>query len=838
MGTLLGQQLVAHWRGHILPGLTVAFLTLVLFLAVTVGPFLSQLAQSVGTNSSLADVHVTSATDTAYALEEAIADVPGVDGTYVSTTAEGQATSASEFASVWVRQQPPSEFDPAEYLAGVAPQDQGEVALSTQLAKSLDSDVGDRISISLASDAASERSRQYTVSGIYNSPLIPLDATDAADLRVSSRLVDLGYPDPVISDVELGSVEVRVTPGASIADVEMSILEVAGTVTTPHSQFAAHWTDSLQNTFSDWLDRILAFTLLPMILTILTLASAASNSLEGRTWELRYINALGATRSQLVIVLIAEHLIAYAIGAVIGLTIATATTQGSLSIARDLPGGDIIPNTRPAGVETYVEVVLIAVALAILSALPAILSSVRRDWLGTEPSTREARTLTLASIAFVAVTTTLLLYLVTVFATVVDTGPPGFAHPNAAWAFLLIFIAVLLAIGIAWFAERKSPQVVSWLTAPRWLPLASLRSKNLFQRTSGQVIVTVTAMIAAILCVVSTNHAQIERDRQTYAPYDMAITNMEHAGSEPTREIMAVINSLPQVTESVRLRTPQMSFEGAQTGLDSQTVVALDSRELATYFGESHPYTEKLGTERDGSDTLVFPSDYAEPMGVSTGDRVTARVAGGRRIEFTVVVADVPLAAIAAASVQNPGPVSAVWLRTEATSGVDFINAFTTLTNTVGDMANDAGGAPSVVVGKEPVTHLDVVGSSATLVATLILLGVALIIATASSVISMLKVISTETVNRNLFAMGVARRTILGNELVATVSRMLFMALVGIGLGIAAAGVVTVTQLDGSTHSSAVSVPAMTLGVLLLAIVAVTVVTNVLRNLVARRWRV
>ena len=145
---MLREQLQFHWRSHILPVLAMVFLFSLTFSSVAMVSYGERaVALSARMSTPPSDFLVYIEVGTAAEMATALARNPNVDRVHVDAWRASEAISATGNVSMVLRNLPPEDLGTQELVRGEYPADPGHIAVTHQLANSLNVDVGSCISI-------------------------------------------------------------------------------------------------------------------------------------------------------------------------------------------------------------------------------------------------------------------------------------------------------------------------------------------------------------------------------------------------------------------------------------------------------------------------------------------------------------------------------------------------------------------------------------------------------------------------------------------------------------------------------------------------------------------
>ena len=359
---MLREQLQFHWRSHILPVLAMVFLFSLTFSSVAMVSYGERaVALSARMSTPPSDFLVYIEVGTAAEMSTALARNPNVDRVHVDAWRASEAISATGNVSMVLRNLPPEDLGTQELVRGEYPADPGHIAVTHQLANSLNVDVGSYITIT--GDLVAER---YLISGIYAHSLFDNHLESAFE-----GLVFDAHPQYVaayVDDSGQGGIEVTGTSAVSSQEVMDDILHLGNSVVIRSGERFDLIYDRQARALS-----AISVTVPWLIVTgffvgttVLFLGFVATQ--QRRLAEVRNLVSLGIKRRTLAYMHLAEIGVVSALSGVIGLALGLGISQVAVTVLSAVPGGTFMPPTLGAPVSAYVLGTLALIASVFIAA--------------------------------------------------------------------------------------------------------------------------------------------------------------------------------------------------------------------------------------------------------------------------------------------------------------------------------------------------------------------------------------------------------------------------------------------------------------------------------------
>ena len=255
---------------------------------------------------------------------------------------------------------------------GRLPQEQGEVALSADVARALGAGVGSEVTLygqSTGADGfAMDVPHSFTVVGISASRELPgYDSYFAPGALLSWDEVESGgaFTDEArqvgFEDTDVSRIDLRWSGGSALID--------------PYLEFEyAEWRGDFQLPQSTAIWFVVAVVLV-IAMIIMSFAVGRSQA-AARTQWIATVRTMGATRGYIAAATVLETVVIAAIAAVVGISLGVVAAQAQLSVARASVEAPFGPSTVTAHWLIFPVVTLVALVVALLiAAVPAFWAS-------------------------------------------------------------------------------------------------------------------------------------------------------------------------------------------------------------------------------------------------------------------------------------------------------------------------------------------------------------------------------------------------------------------------------------------------------------------------------
>ncbi|AGP31439.1 ABC transporter permease [Corynebacterium terpenotabidum] len=705
-----------------------------------------------------------------------IAALDGVASADGLTRARAALWAGGDVTPTVIESLPADNFRWQRLTDGHYPQTGTEVALSTETMAGADLSLGDEVTMGTDESGTG----QFTVVGVIDTRGA-LDYTDTDYAVVTPELAQAFAGTDGVNEVR-----VALAPGADLRAVTDGI----------NAAVPGNWPESTASlekstrTLYDTGLSILSFTvngfaLITAVVALTVVGTVTWASLPGRRRQLALMRLIGASRGQVMAVLVLEVAVIALAAGLLAIPLGIGASYLALPLLGTVPGVPAIPwSDLTVPVATLVGVPVVAVLGAVLAvAGPAFAAgrvppadAVRRSG-GTGRSRPRAVTARLVAVPVLAV-------LVTVAARVAGTGT------TAVVALAFVLALVLAVPALCWAGAGLAARITGDRHPLAEIGAAEIRSFPGRTAATGMAVV-VASLVMAVSWVGLSSLSAIADARSSDDPGPGIMVGAYSGGAaldpvvlEALTQVDGVAATVPVDMAQVRL-TGEPSAGAASTAASSQNetrmiadMVAGDAADYAAITGGRFPL------DASDPDTVYLPATDQAPF--RDGSTVTLTGPAGDRAVTVRYVADLPVPGlIAPAATADVGIVAttpAVWVAVdgEADRG-DVLDAVRTVATIGGDLPVTG----TIVTDAK----IDAMVTSARLIATAMLV-VAVVIAVIGAVVTLTASLRDRAgefaVLRLLGMEGAQLRHLVGAE---TIAVGVVSVLVGLAAGVLMGGV-------------------------------------------------
>ncbi|MDP9806822.1 putative ABC transport system permease protein [Trueperella bonasi] len=622
---MLREHLEYHWRSYVLPVITLVILCALTFTALAMVSYGDRAVQtSARVSTPRADFLVYMEAGAASDLATALGQNPNVELVHVDAWRAAEAISATGNVSMVLRNLPPKGLRTQALTRGDYPTEDNQLAVTHQLAKALEIDVGSYLT--LAGDQVAER---YLVTGIYaRSPFE--DRIDSA-YEGLTHSANPGYVAAHVDNSGQGGIEVKATSAGAAQNVIEDVLALGNSVVIRSEDrqqlvFARH--ARAMSAISITVPWLLATGFLAST-TVLTLGLVRNR--HRRATERRNLRALGIARRTLTWIQISELGAAGVLAALIGLGIGAAASVSIVGILRSLPGAQFLPSTLSAPPRAYLFA-LAALALALLLAVLLANSITKTEGL--------RRVMWLAPFTIIVGAATI--YWATNIAHNFDQpAPHAIQIRMVALIALLLGLVYSLGIFLSGALSRRTVLIARTYLRPR--------SRVGLVRLQSLLVIFLAA--GAISSLHTTTSSLAGEDLALHDRFDVAI-RARLGEFELTDHQISTVRSWQAAKSTLSLHMVETDLP-VDADFQPGPIYAVNDDEADAYFSSALDITSHLlvprGTKHIPA-TLEF--GYEDAEGVS------------RTVRLDVVKSNVPVALMSVADA--PGlKVDEIWVRLE-----------------------------------------------------------------------------------------------------------------------------------------------------------------------------
>ncbi len=555
----------------------------------------------------LDDVRHVDGVAAADASIEGVARLVGHDGRLLE---DGQ-DQATPIGLAW---QSTPRLNPLYLVAGHAPVAARDIVIDRASAEAARFGVGDTVQVSTRSGSA-----PYTVAGIatYGS------ADDAGGAAVvaftpNTAMTVLGEPGRIdgvqaVADTGVSQPELVARVRTALADPTVEVMTGTAALEEARAESRSHM--SFMSTF------LLTFAIVAVIVGGFVIFNAFSITVAQRTKETAMLRAIGASRRQVVRMVVLESVavgvVASAIGTVLGIGLATALRALLETFGLELPSGPTVVSGRTIVVSMIVGTV-VTVSAAFMPARKAskVAPIAALRTVAVDSSGHSVRRVVIGAVT--AVVGTLLLV----------AGLGGSAPAFGAGA-LAVFAAVVVL----------GPVVASRFTRLAGAPIASLRgmtgvlARDNASRNPKRTAATSSALMIGVALVVlisvfaASARTSIQASVDTALRSDWVVTGVQRQdGLSPT--VAREIDALPETGSVTSLRS-----SGARLGQTAISVAGVDPAHVSEHLDAN----VRQGSFADlGDHGLAVQESAAEQHGWHLGDEVVLTFAETGPRSFTI----------------------------------------------------------------------------------------------------------------------------------------------------------------------------------------------------------
>ena len=549
-------------------------------------------------------------------LVDQVAALPGAADATGLVSAEGVYVLGSDGRPVgpegppargrsWV---PNAAISPVQIVSGRPPSGPSEVALLESTADQAGASIGSMVRI----DTPSGGVQEFTVSGLVNRGLSGgLGGTLAVfDLATAQRL--LTQPGTVTS------ILVTAQPGISQDDLAAQVSTVAPTASRVETSAQARdeVIQRIQEGFGFFSTFLLAFGVIALFVSTFLIFNTFSMLVAQRSRELALLRAIGASRPQVSLAVLAEAAIVGLLAAVLGLVGGLAVSQllrwAVGALGADLPGAPLRLEASTIALAVGASLI-VTLASALLparraSSIPPV-AAMRED-----PSPRSLRRITVAGIALViasAVPATLALR-------IADTDGEGAARLVGLSAALALIGVLALTPALARPILAAIGSALQSRVVGRLATANAIRNPRRTAATASALTIGL-ALMTAVSVLGSSARASVAEVVDTTIGADFVLLGPGFRPISP--DVYRAVEDLPGASVVTYVRTIPVTIDGQQspvTGVDPEVIsqvldIPMDSGSLADL---------SLGT-------AIVDADLARAQDLAIGDTVTGTFVNG-----------------------------------------------------------------------------------------------------------------------------------------------------------------------------------------------------------------
>ncbi|MGO1705504.1 MAG: FtsX-like permease family protein [Candidatus Corynebacterium faecigallinarum] len=597
----------------------------------------------------------------------AVADIDGVAAADGITRGRAGLWVDGSVTPTAVESLPSGDFRWQQLADGRLPTSATEVALGTGTMKSAGVSLGDEVT--LATDEAGDG--QFTVVGT-------VDTRGALDYENSDYAVVTPELAQAFAGTD-GSNEVRValTPDA---DQQAVIDEINTRVPGAWPDTTAALVKATEMTFSVGLGAlstmINGFALVAAVVALTVLATVVWASLPGRRRQLALMRLVGATKSQVTLVLVLETAVIAAVGGLLAVPVGIGLSYLALPALALVPGVPAIPWSQVViPVAPLIAVPVVAVLGATLAvAVPAVLAGrvPPADALRRSSVAETARPLaTAVSLSAVIVLALLLIVVATI----------GGVRATAIVAVLFVLALILSVPALCRVGATLTARIIGKRHPLGEIGAAEVRSfPGRTAATGMAAMLAATVMALSWVTLSSVGAISGDQSSDSTGPELMVGAYAGQAGLDPV--LVQALSEVDGVDDSVAVDTGTARLVGEGTSLNTG-IVAGHAGDFAKTTGGRFPLSDSA------ADTVYLPA--AEQTPFRDGSTVTLTGPDGERPLTVRYVRDLPLSGLidpqvmAAVGIDTSPP--AVWLSLDDdVSRSDVLTSVETLAIIGGDL--------------------------------------------------------------------------------------------------------------------------------------------------------
>lgn len=499
---------------------------------------------------------------------------------------------------------------PLTLRAGAPPRGEGQVAVDAVTARATGFGVGDQVRVVLAD--GERRSRITGVFGFGANDAIGGASLLAFDPAVAQRL--LARPG------QYDALRIAAQPGVDPAELRRRIAEVlpAGLEAITGEQSADETSAQIQQALGFVNTVLLVFAGVALFVGAFLIFNTFTILVAQRSRELALLRALGASRAQVTVSVLAEALVVGAIASAVGVVLGIAVAAGLRALAdrfsSALPEGPLVVEPRTVLAGLVVGVVITALAALLPARKASAVPPVAALRAAATPDTSLRRT------------TVLGLVLLALGVAALGLGLAG----SLRW---LGVGAVATFLGVAALSPLLSRPVAGALGRPlaRGVPgrlgrLNAMRNPRRTATTAAALMVGL-ALVSTVSVLGESAKVSVERVVDSVLGADLVVQQQDGFQGLPA-SVAVRLAAVPAVGAVDRLREGEARIDGR-----AQTVTAVSPGAV----GRTVALTEVAGSLSGlAPGRVLVGAGEARERGLSPGSTVRVRWQTGREDSFTV----------------------------------------------------------------------------------------------------------------------------------------------------------------------------------------------------------
>jgi putative ABC transport system permease protein len=552
-------------------------------------------------------------------VDSVVAEIFAPGARAIDASGQVVSTFSVQLGSNWVEW--PGDSELVQLREGRGPTAADEVAINAELARAGGFAVGDEIGV-----LTREPRREFTVVGIFGY---------AGERDSLFGETHVAFTTAVAQELMLGQgdvfteLSVMATGGVDVAELRDAVAAAVGDeyVVRTGEQVVEEESAQLREELSFLTYILLGFAGVALFVGVFLVLNTFSIIVAQRQRELALMRAIGASRRQVLGVVMAEAAVIGLLASVVGLLLGIGVGAGLAALV-----GSFLDATL-AGVGVPAGAVIGAFAVGLLvTVVAALIPAMRASRVPPVAAMREAATpdrpLTRLSVAGAVVTVAGVAALALGLA-----GDVGDATlPVVLAGVLLAFIGVaLLTPLVARPVVSALGRVFAWSTPGELGRRNTARNPRRTAITAAALMVGV-ALVTAVSTIFSSLSASVERIVDGELQADLVVGGQWAALTPPTfdRQVLAETRALPDVVGVA-------GFWLDSVDIDGDDVIAMAVDDLPAWRDMAGGTVVDGSLAQLGTGQLAVDDRLAEQRQLGVGDTVTVTLPRGERTEYEVV---------------------------------------------------------------------------------------------------------------------------------------------------------------------------------------------------------